>query len=313
MAQTAHRADSVDILHGLPKLTFQAGPYHYEIFREDMKNVYRISGEGNSLEAMLTWAFGTGRVGQSYLFRAPDDSYREAKVTYFSSIHNLGFTPARAFAHAKDIEEAMYRPVTKTEAGRCFACHATASMVGNEVEENGLFPGVTCEACHGPGARHVAAMAPTMLEGAPVTGPEYILNPASLEPLDSVDFCGACHVSSRDVALSGTKGIVNARSQPYRLELSKCWGAGDARLRCMSCHDPHQEVDPVAENYDHVCASCHMTGSGTRSATVHEKPCPVGTSGCVNCHMPKVFLPEIHSTFTDHKIRVSHAGEGYVE
>ena len=52
----------------------------------------------------------------------------------------------------------MDRPVGFAEIGRCFACHSTASTIGDKFDEENLILGVTCEACHGPGAKHVAAM-----------------------------------------------------------------------------------------------------------------------------------------------------------
>jgi hypothetical protein len=314
MARTAQHADSAEVLRSHPKLIFATGPYHYEISPQGSESIYTITSADTTVAATLQWAFGTGRVGQSYLFRAPDDSYREAKVTFFSSLDNLNFTPARAFTSAKDVDEAMYRPVGKAELGRCFSCHTTASMVDNQIEEKNLFLGVTCEACHGPGAKHVAVMQSAALAGTDYSGPAFTLNPASLDPLDSVDFCGACHATWWDVKLSGASGVANTRSQPYRLELSKCWGKGDSRLTCMGCHDPHYQLDSVSENYDHVCLSCHTAGDKGTTSTVHAQPtCPVGTKACVSCHMPKVFVPEMQYRFTDHKIQIHHPGDAYKE
>jgi hypothetical protein len=50
--------------------------------------------------------------------------------------------------------------------------------------------------------------------------------------------------------------------------------------------------------------------------TTAERPgtaCPVATKDCTSCHMQKVFVPEMHSNFTDHRIRVVHAGEPFPE
>lgn len=316
MARTAQHADSAEVLRNHPKLTFQTGPYHYQISSAGPQSKYTIASDQKSLSATLAWAFGTGRVGQSYLFRAPDNTYREAKVTFFSSLDNLNFTPGRAFTTAKDMDEAMYRPVGKSEIGRCFLCHTTASMVNGETEEKNLFLGVTCEACHGPGTKHVEVMQSAAFAGTTYSGPSYLVNPASLDPMDSVDFCGACHATWWDVKLAGTKGVTNARSQPYRLELSKCWGKGDSRLTCMGCHDPHYQLDTVSQNYDHVCLSCHNVGGAggnAKSAATHPATCPVGTKACASCHMPKVFVPEMQYRFTDHKIQINRPGDPYTE
>jgi len=322
MARTAQFAERDDLLHAHAKLNFAVGPYRYEISSQGAEPTYSITFPDKTLAATLQWAFGTGRVGQSYLFRAPDKSYREARVTFFSSLDNLHFTPARAFTTVPNIDEAMYRTVSQSEIARCFGCHTTAAVRNNQVDEKNLFLGVTCEACHGPGAKHVAIMQAAELAGTSYTGPPYVLNPASLDPMDSVDFCGACHATWWDVKLSGMKGVSNARSQPFRLELSKCWGKGDSRLTCMGCHDPHYQLDSVPENYDHVCLSCHAAAAagtagntGSQKSVTHPslRSCPVGTKDCVTCHMPKVMVPEMHYRFTDHKIQITHAGEAYSE
>jgi hypothetical protein len=41
------------------------------------------------------------------------------------------------------------------------------------------------------------------------------------------------------------------------------------------------------------------------------KACPVATTKCVGCHMPKVNVAVMHSDFTDHRIRIVRKGESY--
>jgi hypothetical protein len=129
-----------------------------------------------------------------------------------------------------------------------------------------------------------------------------------------VDFCGACHGTWWDVKLAGVKGVSTTRSAPYRLETSKCWRNGDARLTCIGCHDPHQQLQTNPSSYDRVCLSCHVSGAGVRTTADHPGvSCPVGHAECSKCHMQKVYVPEMHDTFTDHRIRVAHAGEPFPE
>jgi hypothetical protein len=136
-----------------------------------------------------------------------------------------------------------------------------------------------------------------------------------LDPLDFVDFCGACHGTWWDVKFSGAKGIPTVRSQPFRLEESKCWGKGDARLTCIACHDPHEEVRKDASFYDHACLACHTSSAGAKTAAQAHQPaaCPVSTKECTSCHMPKIYDPDMHYKFTDHRIRIVHEGETYPE
>jgi hypothetical protein len=314
MARNATLAGDSEILHAHPDMKFAVGPYHYEIKTGAERSVYTVGAGPRSLTANLLWAFGTGRAGQSYLFKKSDGNFYEARVTYFDTLKSIHFTPARALTSPKNVEEAMYRPVSAAEIARCFGCHTTASTIGERFEEKKLIPGVTCEACHGAGASHVASAQSAVLAGIADETPGGIFNPAHLNPVDSVDFCGACHGAWWDVKLSGVTGVSTARSQPYRLEESKCWGKGDARLTCIACHDPHKQLQTEPATYDEVCFGCHVATAGQKTTADHPgKPCPRNTKNCVSCHMEKVYVPEMHYKFTDHRIRIVRANEPFPE
>lgn len=299
MARTAKRVEHSEVLSVSRRLTFSSAGYSYEIASDDRGSLYTVGDGTRSSSAPLAWAFGVGKVGQSFLF-SRDGVFHEARVSYYDAIRALGFTPGRAVAAPRDLADAMARPVNDAEARRCFGCHTTAPITQGKFEPANAMPGVTCEACHGPGRRHVEAMNQT----ARVAGPAPLLNPADLKPADSVDFCGACHATFWDVTLAGEKGLAALRSQPYRLQSSRCWTKADARLTCIACHDPHRPLVTDARAYDDRCLSCHA-GSGAQPTAEHPgRPCPVKTSGCTGCHMPKYEVPDMHHQFTDHLIRV---------
>jgi len=299
MARTAGRADRSDVLRESPQLTFNSAGYAYSIVSEGARSLYRVAKDGQASSAPLTWAFGDGKVGQSYLFDR-DGAFYEARVSYFRSVHTLDFTPGRALVAPRGIDEAMGRRIDDKELRRCFACHTTASTAGGRFDPSSAVPGITCEACHGPGRRH----AEVMKQPQRVTGNAPMLNPATLRPEDSVDFCGACHATFWDVTLAGMTGIPAMRSQPYRLSASRCWGQGDARLTCTACHDPHRPLESNPRAYDDRCLSCHVSAGAQPSAEHPGRACPVGTAGCPDCHMPKFDVPQMKHRFTDHHIRV---------
>jgi len=299
MARTAISADRSDVLDA-KGLTFSSGSYSYKIASDgDRLPLYTVSSGTESSSARLTWAFGAGKVGQSFLFDR-DGTIHEARVSYFDSIRTLSFTPGRAVTAPRDLAEAMSRPVGDAELRRCFGCHTTAPTTAGKFDPGAAIPGITCEACHGPGRRHVEAMQLPRR----VAGDAPMFNPLKLRPEESVDFCGSCHATFFDIALTGAQGLPALRSQPYRLQLSACWKAKDARLTCVSCHDPHRPLmtDPAA--YDDRCLSCHLTSGVQATSTRTERPCPVGTSRCSTCHMPKYDVPDMHHKFTDHKIQL---------
>jgi hypothetical protein len=322
MAHTAMLAGESKILSANSDLTFSQEPYQYEIRTVAGNSVYIVSNGVRSKTAVLTWAFGTDRVAQSWLFKKDDGQFYEVRVTYFRTLKGLNFTPGRALMSPHEVEEAMERPVGRAEVYTCFGCHTTASGMGSSFDDSKLIPGVTCEACHGPGRAHIDEMQ-GMTAYASVKAPidntqNSIFNPKKLTPEESVDFCGACHGSYWDISLSRVTGVDKARYQPYRLEQSKCWNKNDARLTCIACHDPHQQVDTRTADYDHVCLRCHLSSSPKGAEAPAKKDqnhpgpmCPIAKSDCASCHMPEIYIPDMHRSFSDHRIRIAHAGESF--
>jgi hypothetical protein len=110
----------------------------------------------------------------------------------------------------------------------------------------------------------------------------------------------------------GATGVANVRFQPYRLENSRCWGDGDARLTCITCNDPHQPLVHDAAAYDEKCLPCHVVAPAKKASQDHPgKACPVGKKDCVTCHMPRVIVPNMRAPFTDHRIRIVRLGSPY--
>ncbi len=311
MARTLARIGETAVLRSHPRLNFQRVPYRYEIVSSPSGSTYTVSDGSRSLSASLLWAFGAGTVGQSYLYQQAGQWY-EARASFFGTLDNLDFTPGRALASPRTLEEAMSRPVGNTEVVGCFRCHAIGVSSENSLDTSHLFLGVSCEACHGPGAKHATAIKAEILMGGAASSEadqKLIFDPGQLKPADSVDFCGACHSTSWDIRLSGKTGTSTVISPGYRLANSKCWGRGDARLTCISCHDPHGPLDHRAENYDSKCLSCHVARAGAPVSADHPgRACPVNNTACTSCHMPKVDIPELHRPVTDHDIRVVRRG-----
>jgi hypothetical protein len=298
MAQTASRAEAAAVLQTRQQLSFRDAGISYTLTRSGDRTLYTISDGVRTLTAPLAWAFGRGNVGQSYLFEQ-DGRFLESRVSYYDAIHGLDYTPKRALtAPPASLESAMGRPVDDAELRRCFGCHTTAPTTPAGFAPGQSIPGVTCEACHGPGRAHVAAME---RGGDRARAAKTIFNPHGLDAADSVDLCGACHATFWDVQLAGERGIAALRSQPFRLQSSRCW-TGDRRLACVACHDPHSALVRDAAFYDSRCLACHSARSPHDATPV--RTCRVATARCVTCHMPKYQVAEMHYSFTDHLIRV---------
>ncbi len=310
-AAMAHAAAPAADSAGLRRynhLSSRVGPFSYEILTTTQGGLLSVADANSSVSQPLTWAFGEAHMGQTYVYEK-NGSLFESHLSYFTSLNALDVTPGQNPSVPSNLEDAAGRRMDPHEAQLCFGCHTTASTASNQFDSGKSIPGVGCENCHGPGAAHVAAMQ-LQTAGAPPTG---IFNPSRLGPVDSVDFCGACHRTWQDVVknrLVGV-GVFNVRFAPYRLENSRCWGTGDARLTCTACHDPHQRLvsDPV--HYDAVCLQCHVARGAKQTAKRPGAACPVAAAKCVTCHMPQYEPPGLHSKFADHWIRIVKPGSPY--
>lgn len=307
MAKACVRAEQSKILSAHEWLSLRLGHYVYDLTSAKGGSTFSVSDGDRVVSVVLGWAFGEGEVGETYVFEHGGIFY-ESRLSYFPVLRALDLTPGHSHSTPSDLEGAIGRPINAEETHRCFGCHNTAPSTGGQFDPDHLIPGITCEACHGPGAKHVLAAK----EGRTAEALAHVLNPAKLDPVESVDFCGACHRTWADVAEAGTVGVETVRFQPYRLESSRCWGEGDARITCLACHDPHLPLVRDPASYDNRCLRCHLTTKGSRNVADHPgAACPVGRKDCVTCHMPKYEAPDTHTQFTDHRIRIVKSDKSY--
>jgi Cytochrome c554 and c-prime len=305
MAEAAVLPPSSSILNS-HRLNQRSDPYQYTITSRGELRTYSVSDGRHTISLPLSLAAGTGSTaGQSYLFEL-EGNYYEARLSYFRTLHEFDITPGHSRSTPPTLEQAAGRRLSAAETHKCFGCHTTASMTEYKFDPSQATPGVTCEACHGPGANHAGAMR-AGIEG----GEGLIMNPRRLNPSESVDFCGACHRTWWDGSMSGITGPLTLRFAPYRLENSRCWGKGDARLSCVACHDPHVPLVRDETSYDTKCLACHVTGSAKTTGDHPAAACRVSTKNCVSCHMPKYEVPGTHSEFIDHWIRIVRKGEAF--
>lgn len=301
MYHAGMRADQANPLKGNRQLKFHEAGFTAALAIGAGGVTYTVSDSSGSAASPVTWAFGAGKNGQTYILEK-DAGYIESRVSYFSRLDALDVTPGQLPEAPGGAEKALGRRMGRTEVQLCFRCHTTEAVTAKVFESEKAIPGIRCEACHGPGAEHATAMTAKDFAASAAT----IMNPAGLSPVDSVDFCGACHRTWADVLMQmpANPGVGNIRFQPYRLEESRCWGPnGDARITCVACHDPHQPLVRELGSYDSKCRACHSASVGAKDH-VAKTTCKVATSNCVSCHMPKYELPQTHASFTDHDIRV---------
>jgi hypothetical protein len=306
MAHAVMPVASSDVLRAHAHDRFSLGRFAYQLEHSSEITNLSVASEGESKSTELQWAFGSGQIGQSYAWQVNGVLF-ESRFNYFRSLDGFDATPGHAGPDS--LSNALGRGLSAAEASGCFSCHASGLTLEKPLGLRGVTLGISCEACHGPGAEHIAAVASKHPEAG-----LRILNPLKLDPWAQVDFCGACHGTSWDVRIQGFSGVATVRFPAFRLQQSRCWGNGDARLTCIACHDPHQPLVHDAAFYDQKCLACHRSsGSSSSAVSRMDKSCPVATNQCTGCHMPKYEVPEMHFRFTDHRIRVTHAAAGFDE
>lgn len=285
-------------------LEYRLGPYLYRASVKGGIAHYSVSNGRQTIAGPLSWSFGI-RMGQSYFFDYKGRTYL-VPLTYYPERKSFGFTVDQPHSVPTSLPKAIGRVLSNEQIRGCFDCHTTASTTSEHFDPNQSIPGVTCEACHGPGANHLAAVA----AGLTAQGITMILNPQQFNPVKAIDFCGACHRTWWDVVLDNGTGKQALRFQPYRIENSRCWGKGDRRITCVACHDPHKPLVREAGAYDDRCLSCHLNSRDAKPAADHPgAACPTATKNCVTCHMPQLEIAEVPVKFTDHQIRIVRPGE----
>jgi hypothetical protein len=303
MALALQSGRDAEILREHPSLHFRSGKYSWSIRREGDRSIYSITDGSATIEAPIAWAFGSGSMGQTYLFER-NGAWYEAAVSYFTAIHGLDWTLGHAARPRGNVEEAAGRRLSREEAQRCFGCHSTGAIWNNALDPESITPGVRCEQCHEGAAKHAEAL------HRGDTSKAAAANLSAMKSEDLSNLCGKCHPRWDEIAATGPRGPLNVRFQIYRLTNSLCYDSADARISCAACHDAHAHRAKEAAFYDARCQACHTRGKQPAGAR-NPKSCPVAKGECISCHMPKVEIPELHFRFTDHRIRIARAGERY--
>ncbi len=159
-----------------------------------------------------------------------------------------------------DAAKAPRKPYT------CGACHTTGWVATGETGPHqddlpGIYgtwsePGVTCEACHGPGSEHVA-------------------DPSGVKP-SKEERCADCHSRGDVNAIDAKGGLIRHHEQYEDLLASP-----HKQFACATCHDPHLSTKYDMGGFkgdENTCKVCH--------ANIEIKITQKANFECETCHMP---------------------------
>jgi hypothetical protein len=302
MARSLEMVEQSGVLISHPLLTATYGKYSYRIERIGNQSTYSVTDGISTITMPIRWAFGaSSAMAQTYVLEKDGQLY-ESRMSWYRTLDGLGPTLGGDRTLPANLLEAAGRLMSPDEKLRCFGCHATNAVQGKQLTLEKLVPGVQCEHCHEATETHVVAISGRT--GKPAV-PTELFKLEDLSAEQASNFCGQCHRTWAEIAMQGKPSIGNIRFQPYRLTGSRCYDPDDARISCLACHDPHEEVSDKPTDYDAKCEACH--GGGKAAA----KHCPVAKSECVTCHMPRIELPGGHLKFSDHRIRIVKLNEPY--
>lgn len=273
---------------------------------------FSADGGAHTWRARVERTVGSRRY-QQYLARDRDVYFRlpvawDIAEQRFIHMNGAFLTPdPEAPAAGGSIEREDYdRHVTRWN-DNCVFCHNVHPNPGLDAQ-TGTFEtrvaelGIACEACHGPGADHVARNENPLrryaLQVSDRADPS-IRNPARMIGARSAEVCGRCHGQrlTGDIGRFMREGDpfvpgdpLSALSKPlwrdttqngeHGLFAARFWNDGTARLTAYEFQGYLQS--PCRADAAFSCESCHAMHRGDPRGQIH--PERTGDSACTQCH-----------------------------
>jgi predicted CXXCH cytochrome family protein len=338
-------ASATTVLGKFEHATFVKDGVKSEFYTRDGHYYIRTDGpDGKLAEFEITYTFGVQPL-QQYLVPFPDGRLQALGIAWDSRAKEQG---GQRWFHLYPNEKIDHRDVlhwthpAQNWNHQCAECHST-NLEKNYHADTRRFDttwsdvNVACEACHGPGSRHVAWAANSKRSDDPTHGLVFRLadhssavwtfepgNPiakrsASLLAHAEVETCARCHalraqlwpdyefgqpleqthrVSLLEEGSYFADGQIHSEVYEYGSFLqSRMYAAG---VTCSDCHEPHSAQLRAAGNA--LCAQCHQAAHFDTPEHHHH---PAGSAGaqCVSCHMVERTYMVIDGR-RDHSFRV---------
>jgi tetratricopeptide (TPR) repeat protein len=211
----------------------------------------------------------------------------------------------------------------------CADCHSTAVRKRYDPETDRYDTSwaelsVGCEACHGPGSRHLAWADRPPMARTPAADLGLVTRTSGVSSREHLALCAPCHSRRAQFADQGAPGgelldrylpsllapeVFHADGQiqdeDFELQAfvqSKMHASG---VRCGDCHDAHSGRRHAEGNA--LCTRCHAADVYDAPAHHFHRPewrgKPSDGARCVSCHMPGRTYMGVHLR-RDHSLRV---------
>ena len=322
-------ANASTVLGNFDDAKFKYSGIESRFFKRDGKFMVRADGpDGKLADYEVKYAFGVTPL-QQYLIEFPGGRLQALSIAWDARPKGEGgqrwfhLYPNERIDHKDQLH---WTGLYQSWNLQCAACHSTNLKKGYDAASNNYKTtfseiNVACEACHGPGSRHV--------EWAKGARPPYTSqsdkglvvlrsrwNEAwKLPAADArtaqrdkpaadalMNICAACHARRSTIAEGGQVGAPlevthrlalltqpNYHADGQQREEDYTWGSFlqsrmyQRGVTCMDCHEPH--ALQLREEGNGLCLRCHTAAAfDTEKHHFHK----AGTKGaqCVECHMP---------------------------
>lgn len=286
--------------------------------------------ETNVVELAADYAIGSGNHARTFVHHAPDGRLLQLPLSWYAD-------GGGRWAMSPGYDRPAHQDFRRVVDEGCLSCHD--GYPRDPVRDDGTGPkfagdlptGIDCQRCHGPGQRHVDAVA----AGDVAAARRAIVHPGKLDRDRQLEVCFQCHLEPTSSPLPfqlrrldrGPRDYVpgtplgdttlyfdhapgagaayrdkfEIAGAAYRLAQSACFRG--SQMTCLTCHDPHDipRGDAAVQHYTAACRQCHqavhaggtprLAGAGPRAT-------------CTDCHMPRRRTDDaVHVVITDHFIQ----------
>jgi predicted CXXCH cytochrome family protein len=345
-----HRDAMADAVAGKVLGNFDGPTFTYAgttstFFKRDGRFFVRTDGrDGRLAEFQIKYTFGVYPL-QQYLVEFPDGRIQALSIAWDSRPKQNGgqrwfhLYPAERVTH--DDELHWTRPAQNWNV-MCADCHSTGVRKNYDAGADRFATSwtdinVSCEACHGPGSRHLGwaqtkGSADADDRGLTAVlderrGATWTVNAGTGNALRSrprttdreIDVCAQCHSRRGQIAEGYQAGAplldhyfpALLTSPLYYADGQQQgevynWGSFlESRMyakgvTCSDCHEPHTAKLRLEGNA--LCLSCHLASKYDTSEHHHHSPTSAGAA-CVSCHMPASTYMVVDPR-RDHSLRV---------
>ena len=340
-------ANDATVLGDFNNAHFVAGVATSSFFKRDKKFFVRTDGpDGVAHDYEISFTFGVFPL-QQYLITTPGGRLQAYDVAWDARSRDVG--GQRWFTLYPGVDQSAPSPLHWTAIDQnwnymCADCHSTGLHKNyndktRSYETSYAEVNVACEACHGPGANHLAWARKSgnqkkkdTSEGLTILlddrrGAAWVVDPVSKEPRRSkarvtdreLEMCARCHSRRSQIHEDYVHG--QPIEDDYRVALldpdlyfvdgqikGEVYEYGSfvqsrmfhEGVTCSDCHDPHSSKLRIEGNG--VCLQCHLSAKYD-SPSHHFHKSGTRAAQCVECHMPTRTYMMVDAR-RDHSIRI---------